>query len=464
MKRSETYPVEVKNPARLPARLDATCTRLSGRYDFKPHIGLLPDGELLMFVAHAHAEEKVTTHSATEAPRALTSHVVLYRSKDGGITWGQGRHVRELMSGHEPSVSVIDGVVFVIVHLHGSGHFPDPYAERDHSYWVIARSTDGGATFERTILDETFLGAKRGQRIDGSRNILKLRDGRLYTIFGAGNAHRGVTSADGGATWKVEAAEVEGCHYEGLERAFSAEAVFFHTNRERLMMLGRVDFAYATFRDSLPHDTHYREETKLDNFDGLVLFESRDAGKTWKPLRVVGFPALMYPSVVNLVGNRMLLTYTVREIPPDGSGCIHPKVGVQAIVFEESEDGGIDFDFSRDVIVLDDCTPASMRNAGCFGNTVRLVDGTLVTPFSYPLIDSEILELADRKEYLKPEVYDYWAAMQTTYAHRHADFIREEWSPELQELHLRRTFSALFLYAQAGNKGGIGTAVVRWNL
>jgi len=32
------------------------------------------------------------------------------------------------------------------------------------------------------------------------------------------------------------------------------------------------------------------------------------------------------------------------------------------------------------------------------------------------------------------------------------------------EFHLRRNFSALFLYAQCANKGGIATATVRWKL
>ena len=38
----------------------------------------------------------------------------------------------------------------------------------------------------------------------------------------------------------------------------------------------------------------------------------------------------------------MLMTYTVREVSPEGSGCIHPKVGVQASVVEEQEDGSME--------------------------------------------------------------------------------------------------------------------------
>ena len=217
------------------------------------------------------------------------------------------------------------------------------------------------------------------------------------------------------------------------------------------------------FTNPLAHHPNYEGGTLTDNFDGLVLFTSPDDAKTWKPVRAIGFPALMYPSIVNLEDNRMLLTFTVREIPPDGTGSVHPHVGLQAIVLEENEDGTIEFDFSRDVIVIDDSTPASMRNAGVFGNTLQMPDGTLVTPFSYPLIDDDILELANRKEYLKEEVYDYWADLQKTYPGRYKDIVIEG-DPELSELHLRRSFSALFLYAQAANKGGIATGVVRWKL
>ena len=74
----------------------------------------------------------------------------------------------------------------------------------------------------------------------------------------------------------------------------------------------------------------------------------------------------------------------------------------------------------------------------------------------------EILALADRKEYLNEEVFDYWASLQSTYPFRFKDIVKDD--PVLSELHLRRNFSALFLYGQAANKGGIATAVVRWSL
>ncbi len=457
----ENYTLKVINNRKLSPFIKGEISRLEGKYNFKPHIGKLPNGEIIMFVAHAHAEEKITTHTAKNSPRAMTSHVVMYRSSDDGETWGWGRHVREMAGGHEPSVSIIDGVVYVLSHFQGDGGYPDSFAERCYPYSMLFRSTDNGRTFEALYIDNDFTKAPEGERIYISRNIIKLNDGRLFFGIVVGRGHVAAYSDDNGATWHTEISLVSGCSYENTIRSFFTEAVFFHTNSGRLMMLTRVDFGYAVFDKPLPHSTNYRGGTLLDNFDGEVLFESTDSGLTWQPLRAVGFPALMYPSIVNLDDNKMLFTYTVREIPPEDSGCIHPKVGVQAVVIEEKPDGFIDFDLSRDVMIIDDCTPDSMRNAGCFGNTIMLGDGSFLTPFSYPLIDKEILDMADRKEYMQQEVFDYYASMQNTYNYRYIDFIRDD--PKLTELYLRRAFSAMFLYAQCANKGGIATAVVKWS-
>jgi hypothetical protein len=458
----ESCDLPVIQPARLSPSLPATITRLPGRYDFKPHIGRLPDGVLVMFVAHTHSEEIFTSHNVEFPSRSLTSHVVLYKSTDDGKTWGRGRHIRELLGGHEPSVSVIDGVLFVKTTIHGSGFFPDPHAERDHTYVVIARSEDGGESFATTILDRRSTGAADGERIEISRNIHQLPDGRLFLGVGVGARHKAAFSDDTGITWRFEDVAVQGAHYQGVARSFFTESWIFRSNQGCLMMLARVDFGTAHFSAPLPGDKAYIGGTGSDNFDGEVLFASEDDGWTWVPQRAVGFPTLMYPSIVNLADNHLLLTYTVREIPPEGSGSIYPRVGIQAIVAEEHNDGRIDFDFNRDVIVIDDSTPDSMRNAGGFGNTLQMPDGTFVTPFSYPLIAPDILELADRKEYMKEEVFDYWASLQNTYSFRYRDIVKDDLA--LNELHLRRNFSALFLYAQAANKGGIATAVVRWSL
>lgn len=458
----ENYKMKVVNNSVLPDVIEGKITRLEGNYNFKPHIGRLDNGEIIMFTTHAHAEECITTHTAKNSPRAMTSHVVMYRSADNGKTWGWGRHVREMAGGHEPSVSVIDGNVFVLAHFQGDGGYPDSFAERLYPYSMVFKSTDNGRTFEKFYIDNDFAKTKSGETVYISRNIVKLNENRLFFGVVIGNRHAAAYSDDSGKSWHIENVVVSGCRYENVMRSFFTEALFFHTNSGRLMMLTRIDFGYAVFDNPLPYDTKYNGGTMLDNFDGEVLFESVDDGLTWKPLRAVGFPALMYPSIVNLDGNKMLFTYTVREIPPENTGCIYPKVGVQAVVITEDINGEINFDLNADVIIIDDSTPDSMRNAGCFGNSIMLDDGSFLTPFSFPLIDSEILELANKKEYLKQEVFDYYASMQNTYKYRFRDFIYDD--PKMTELHLRRAFSALFLYAQCANKGGIATAVVIWQL
>ena len=458
----EEYLLKVINNQNLPEFINGRITRLEGLDNFKPHIGLLPNGEIVMFVAHGHAEERITVGNARNSPRALGSHVVMYRSSDGGASWGWGHHVREMIGGHEPSVSVIDGILFVLCHFQGSGGYPDPYAERDYSYSVLFRSDDYGRTFTKQYIDRDFIGTGPTENLYISRNVIKLADGRLLFGIVAGNRHISCYSSDSGKTWYCREATVPGCRYENTARSFYSEALFFHTNSGKLMMMSRVDYDYAVFDVNVPYLPTTGGRTKLDNFDGEVLFESMDCGLTWNPVRALGFPSLMYPSIVNLESGRMLFTYTVREIPPEGNGCIHPKVGVQAVTISEHSDGTFDVDLSKDVIVIDDSTPDSMRNAGCFGNTIMLPGGDFLTPFSYPVIDPEILTLADNKEYLKESVFNHYAKAQYTYQYRYNDFLTDD--PALTELYLRRSFSALFLYGRCMNKGGIATAVVRWRL
>ena len=443
--------LQVVSPCALPPSLDAELVELEGSYNFKPHIGQLPDGELLMFVTHTHAEERVTGGT-------LSVHAVQYRSADGGRSWGEGRHVLEMIGAHEPAVTVIGGIVFVTTHFYRSpGN--DPHTRRDHAFCVVYRSEDGGHTFDPFEVTGATLGRPDDGLGQTSRNLIELPGGRI--LFGVDHDDECfiLYSDDLGVTWGCRPADIE-----GLQQAqhTMGENVFYHTPSGRLMMLSRQDYTKVRFSIDVPFLPQYDRATGLDQFDGEILYEAVDDAFHWRPARAVGFPSLMYPSIVDLGGDRQLFTYTVREVPPAGTGCVHPHVGVQAIVTEERKNSGMDFCLERDVIIIDDCTPASQRNAGCFGNTIMLPDGTLVTPYSYPKIDPEILALADNREYLKPEVFDRWAQMQNTYDFRYESFVCDD--EELMEMKLRRSFSAMFLYGQCANKGGIGTRVARWRL
>ena len=447
--------LQVVNNKALSPRIPAELVELEGNYNFKPYIAELPDGEILMSLSHTHDEEAVTGGT-------LTVHPVTYRSADGGRTWGGGRHVPEMVGGHEPAVTVIDGVVFVTAHF-GKPPRNDPIAGHDHFYNVIYRSEDAGRTFEALDITAEFLGDPDEDQAESTRNLLRLRDGRIILGVDCGMRSYLLLSDDLGKSWKSRRIETDGVSWQGAGRScLMSESVLFFSPSGRLMMLSRLDYTQARFDRDLPLLPDYHRKTGLDQFDGEVLFEADGDLARWKPLRAVGFPALMYPSIVDLGGPRQLFTFTVREIPPANSGCIHPKVGVQAAIVEERSDGFMDFRLDEDLIVIDDCTPASQRNAGCFGNTIKIADGTLVTPFSFPIIDPEILQLADNKAYLDAKVFNHYAEMQSTYSFRYEDFVQDD--KELMEMMLRRWFSALFLYARCANKGGIGTRVVRWRV
>jgi hypothetical protein len=445
----------VKNPQYLPSSLPSELIELPGDQNFKPSIAAFDDGELLLYCSHHHTEDPATDGK-------LTIHPVLFRSTDGGRTWSRGRHIPELVGAHEPYVTIIDGVVFVTTHFYPRPKH-DAFAGADHAYCGIFRSLDRGETYEAFRVDGQTLGSGDLAVNQTSRNIFQLADGRLMFCVDHGARSYVFHSEDLGASWSSQECTAEAIHsVDGGGYGLMGENVMFYAPSGRLMMLARLDYTRIRLTRPLAHDPHYSRHTGLDQLDGEILFESPDGGVSWQPVRAVGFPALMYPSMVDLGGHRQLFSYTVREVPPDGMGCIHPRVGVQAIVVEEGSDGVLDFDLSRDVVVIDDCTPASQRNAGCFGNTLRLADGTFVTPYSFPKIDPEILALADSKAYMRQEVFDEYASRQTAYSFRYADLVRPD--PELTEMLLRRSFSALFLYAQCMNLGGIGTRVARWHL
>jgi hypothetical protein len=82
----------------------------------------------------------------------------------------------------------------------------------------------------------------------------------------------------------------------------------------------------------------------------------------------------MYMSLLSLQDQRLLLTFTVRDL--------HPPLGVRALLGSETDDG-FKFDFEHKRLMLDTRTPLGKAQGGGFGPTVQLQDGTLVTSYSY---------------------------------------------------------------------------------
>jgi hypothetical protein len=113
---------------------------------------------------------------------------------------------------------------------------------------------------------------------------------------------------------------------------------------------------------------------KDDQSDHFILFTSSDQGATFGRVRDFGEYGEMYMSILRLADERLLLTFTVRDLKP--------PLGVRAIPGVETEDG-FDFDFQHDRLMLDTRTPIGKPQGGGFGPTVQLADGMLVTSYTY---------------------------------------------------------------------------------
>ncbi|HEV3006079.1 MAG TPA: hypothetical protein VGX78_16540 [Pirellulales bacterium] len=111
-----------------------------------------------------------------------------------------------------------------------------------------------------------------------------------------------------------------------------------------------------------------------DQSDHFRLYKSDDLGRTFRFQSDFGDYGEMYISLLRLGGQRLLLTFTVRDL--------NPPLGVRALLGKETSDA-FDFDFAHDWLMLDARTPVGQPQGGGFGPTVRLDDGTLVTSYSY---------------------------------------------------------------------------------
>ena len=448
----ENYYLKVINPEKIGTdKLPAELIELEGKGNYKPNIGIMPDGELVLFALHQHFEDPAMGG-------AYTTHSVMYKSQDDGRTWAKGRHMR--FFGHEPSITIIDGVIFVLTHfLSNEDYAWETMADEDYTYDMLYRSTDCGNTWQDIPLKyEMFDGADKAN-MAYTRNIFKLADGRLFLGITVGAKDYACCSDDMGKTWKNHKADTKGYTYNDnypWGGGVFGESVLFNSPSGRFMMLSRMDLAYVSFDPPLPFEQKMDNKTAVDHYDSEILFESIDGGITWKPIRAVGFPALMYPGVVNLPDGRLLVNYTVREIPPEGTGSVHPRIGVQAVLVEEREDGFMDFSMTEDVIIIDDKTSGNLTSGGGFGRTVMLKDGTLVTPYSYMWADADVMRMVENEEYLNAEVFNKYGSML-------ASPVTFESRSKTKEL-LRMSFAVTWGFNELMNKAGIRTDIVRWRL
>ena len=99
--------IAVHNPQRLMGAA-VSCERvaLGESDDYKPCIARLPNGELLLTAFHQYKRDGSQVMEQT----------LLFRSKDGGLTWSQAEKLNLL--GREPYLTVrADGTIFITGHL-----------------------------------------------------------------------------------------------------------------------------------------------------------------------------------------------------------------------------------------------------------------------------------------------------------------------------------------------------------
>jgi len=348
----------VRSPWLLPAAPIA-CERISLGVpdDYKPCLGRLPDGELLL----------VTFHPLELGGGRIMEQNLLFRSGDGGRTW-RGPEKLPLL-GREPYLTVLpDGTVFETGHLLAA----DIRNRWGYTCGFLHRSSDGGQSW-RSLRFESE-GIRPGPTNYSSRNVLRLADGTLLLgVDYKDGPHFMWRSTDEGRTWdKTRRCEPRDFH-SAQDGFFGGELWLWPAKSGKIWALTRVN------SESMPIAGRPMK-SRNDQDDHVILYSSKDGGRTFDRGPDFGDYGEMYMSLLRLQDRRLLLTLTVRSA--------RPPFGVQALAGVETNDG-FAFDFSHDRLLLDTKTPVGQPQGGGFSPTVQLADGTLVTATSYRGADAK---------------------------------------------------------------------------
>ena len=370
--------------------------------DYKPSLGILSDKEMVMFTMHSHFESEKHVNEFGGNTYPQITHTVMYRTTDGGETWRCCGHMP--FGGVEPSVTVLDGVLLV-----QSSEFNHMFTNHKNYTTNIYRSDDKGKTWTDFHLTSELLGCDENAGIYLNRTFIQLKNGdfagfiNLYRDNGRNRVLR-MISKDRGKTWQFDEVTVCVKQTENPVSPVMEESVYYYTPSGRLIAVARVNWAvvHPDACAQIPHALRQERASDIDQHDGMILMESEDDGLTWKPIRGLGYFGMMYPSIVYLNDRDFVLTYTKRV---SSTHSPYPKVGVQAVLGRENEDGSFNIDFDHDIIIIDDCTPTYSTSGGGYGRTELLSDGTLITPYSYRLNSEEIEDILKRDAYADDEVY-----------------------------------------------------------
>ncbi len=320
--------------------------------DYKACIARLPDGELLLTAFHPHEMDD----------GRVLEQVLLFRSWDDGRTWTAAEKLDLL--GREPYLTVTnDGTIFMTGHLLGR----DVRNRWGYTTGFLHRSTDRGKTWESVRVESEVI---RPNAINHtSRNVLQMSDGSLLL----GVDHQGEQgpcfvwkSVDGGKSWD-RSRKCEPRDWNRDHPFFGGETWLWQARSGKVWALVRAT------SNIVPIENRPIQALN-DQSDHFILFSSLDGGLTFDRIRDFGDYGEMYMSLLRLQDQRLLLTFTVRDL--------QPPLGVRAILGTETDDG-FEFDFNHDRLLLDTRTPIGTYQGGGFGPSVQLADGTLVTSYSY---------------------------------------------------------------------------------
>jgi hypothetical protein len=274
-------------------RAPAIRTRVGSRGNYKAGVAQLPDGKLILATCR-------NNNDPDPAKKRFLIHV--FESVDLGLSW---QEINETpLFGKEPSLTALpDGTLVMSAQ---KGYF-GPGSKTTEAI-NLARSTDGGQTWERYDLP----GA------DYPRNMIVEPDDTLLFVravnsdwFGKGDGSPNLQlcrSADG-KTWEFAEGIID---WDG--RAFG-EVSAIRLRDGRLL---------AALRRQIP-------ETVGEGFEDTVITESSDDGKHWSTPSVMVNTAEVHVYLTELDDGRILATYSNYHLP----------YGAYAII---STDGGKTWD------------------------------------------------------------------------------------------------------------------------
>jgi len=349
--------ISVRDAAVLPPQIHAQRIPVGSANDRNPDLVLLPSGALLLAMFQP----------VSNANGTYQENLILYRSKDGGVSWGK-REVLPLL-GREPHFSVLhDGTLFLSTRLLST----DYRNKEGYDHACVYRSTDGGETWSALpVFTQDVPGAAPRSQTRTTRNILELRDGSLMMGISAGSSIDYVwRSFDEGQTWNRSlASRVEGYDVSIQGRPWYGEMTLFQARNGELLGIARTPAnAVAPFPDT-------RIPAVNDDTDRMVLFRSRDGGRVWTLAADIGdYYGEMYPSLLRLTDGRMLFTFSARGA--------RPPLGLQAVLGVERA-SGFSLNFATDRLMLDETAAVGEARDAGFGTTVRLPGGQLLTAYSY---------------------------------------------------------------------------------